>query len=141
MTCSNCGTQNNDGNKFCTNCGAFFATSIKQANDINQSTDNQNYSNEINTQNNINNKSNNKTKIWAIISIIIPIVGLIIYTFIGLSFFNALVIGCFGHLFARRGKLDEPKLAKIGSILNDIFVGICLVMYTIRLIIVLNGKG
>lgn len=180
MVCSNCGTQNNVGEKFCRNCGTLLEVPNQQMNNMNQQNlgqqpqqsfvqndysngmnqpmnnqgynqqpmNNQNYSNQNmnNTQNYngldqnyVNNAVNPNMKKWATWSVVVPIAGIIFYLFIGLSFYLAIVIAAAGFSFAQKGEMGNPKLAKVGKVLNGVLVAIAIVMFVMQLILAFNS--
>ena len=74
-------------------------------------------------------------KKWAILSIIVPVVAIIWYIFIGLSFYLAILIAAAGFEFANKGEMADKKLAIIGKIANGILVGMAVVTLILQLII------
>lgn len=129
MYCSNCGNKNNNGEKFCRNCGILLETPNQQINNQNNNELNQKINKAVNP---------NMTK-WAVLSVIIPIVGIIIYTFIGLSFYLAVAIATAGYSFAQMGQVGNPKLAKIGKVLNWILLGMAIVMLILQFTVLFNS--
>ena len=133
MFCSNCGTQNSQGEMFCHECGMRLEnTSQPQAG----SQQNMQYSNNTGTLNQayIDKAVNPNMKIWAILSIIIPAVAIIWYWFIGLSFLLAIVIAGMGISFAQKVEMADKKLATIGKVLNGALFGLAIVMFILTLI-------
>lgn len=145
MFCSYCGTQNGAGETFCKNCGYK----------LNNVTNNQPQTNETqqpamnNYQNNptnggldpsyVNNAVNPNMKKWAILSIIIPIVGMIWYWFIGLSFYVAILIAAAGFGFAQKGEMSNKKLAVAGKILNGMLCAMAVIMLIFTIIGIASG--
>ena len=135
MICSNCGTQNNQGEMFCSKCGMRL-----EQQPINYQTDQQNgnmqYSNNngIPNQNYIDKAVNPKMTKWAILSIIVPIAAIIWYWFIGLSFYIAIFIAAAGFGFAQKGEMSNKKMAIIGKVLNGILAGMAIVILIVQLI-------
>ena len=136
MFCTKCGTQNNNGERFCKNCGVILenAQTPQQPNNINNG--NQQYSNMNGglDPNYVNQAVNPNMKKWAILSIVIPVVALIWYMFIGLSFYLAIFIAAAGFGFAQKGEMANKKLATIGKVANGILVGLAVVMFILQLI-------
>ncbi len=153
MFCTKCGTQNNNGERFCKNCGVILENvqTPQQPNNINNG--NQQYSNmnggldpnyvnqAVNPNMNggldpnyVNQAVNPNMKIWAILSIVMPVVAIIWYTFIGLSSYMAILIAAAGFRFAQKGEMADKKLAKIGNVANGILVGLAVVMFILQLI-------
>lgn len=89
-------------------------------------------------QNYINKAINPNMKKWAILSIIVPIIAIIWYWFIGLSFYLAIAIAAAGFGFAEKGKMSNKKLATIGKVLNGILCGLAVVMLILQLIATLG---
>lgn len=165
MICSNCGTQNNQGAMFCSNCGMRLENTPQQQpqpmnyqtnpqqpmnqqpmnNSMNQQTyqqpqqnGNMQYSNNNWTPNQnqayIDKAVNPNMKKWAIISIVVPIVAIIWYWFIGLSFYIAIFIAAAGFGFAQKGEMANKKMAIIGKVLNGILAGMAIIMLILQLI-------
>lgn len=146
MFCSKCGCQNINGEKFCKNCGVLLENKEIQntiTNQINENVEvldinnnssiNENSSNALN-QEFINKSINHNMKKWAVLSIIVPIVGIIWYFFIGLSFYLAILIAAAGFSFAEKGKMADKKLATIGKICNWILIIIAIIMLILIII-------
>lgn len=156
MFCTKCGMQNNNGEKFCKNCGCLLESNQQQSvNNINeqiqQSMNNgmggqsvNNYQQSINQQyantsgnldpNYVNQAVNPNMKKWAILSIVVPVAAIIWYIFIGLSFYLAILIAAAGFGFAQKGEMSDKKLATIGKVANGILVGLAVVMFVLQLI-------
>jgi len=81
---------------------------------------------------------NPNMKKWAILSIVVPIIAIIWYWFIGLSFYLAIAIAAAGFGFAEKGKMSNKKLATIGKVLNGILCGLAIVMLVLQLIVTLG---
>ena len=81
---------------------------------------------------------NPNMKKWAILSIVIPVIAIIWYWFIGLSFYLAIVIAAAGFSFAEKGKMSNKTLATIGKVLNGILCGLAVVMFILQLIATLG---
>lgn len=120
MYCSKCGAQNTSGERFCHVCGCAVETYCGESSQTQQPASN--------SQQIINKAVNPKMTKWAILSIIIPIVAIIWYIFIGLSFYIAVLIAIAGFEFARKGELANKKLAIAGKVLNGILCGLAIVM-------------
>lgn len=138
MFCSKCGCQIANGERFCRNCGCLIENTqmqntMQNPNLNGQANLNQNYSNF--NPNYVNNVENPNMKKWAILSILIPSVAIIWYTFIGLSFYIAIFIGAAGFEFAKKGEIASKKMALTGRILNGILCGLAIVMLIINLIV------
>lgn len=161
MYCSKCGTQNLNGEHFCKNCGSLLENSqqgqqfnnmnnqndqmTQPINNMNQTANQQtvyNYqqmngqyqNNTAVNQNYVNQAVNPNMKKWAILSIIVPVAGMIWYWFIGLSFYLAIFIAAAGFGFAEKGKMANKKLATIGKVCNGILIGMAVVMFILQLI-------
>lgn len=94
---------------------------------------NQNINNSQNNYENINsnyvqNAVDPNMKKWAILSIVVPIVGIIWYWFIGLTSYLAILIAVAGFEFAQKGEIANKKLAILGKILNGLLCGIAIIM-------------
>lgn len=136
MFCSKCGTQNSSEDKFCKNCGFLL-----ENNDVSQQTNNVNNLEQKTTNisegldpNYINQAVNPNMKKWAILSIVVPVVAIIWYIFIGLSFYLAIVIAAVGFEFARKGEMANKKLATIGKVSSGILVGMAIIMLVLQLL-------
>lgn len=117
MYCPKCGYQNNELEKYCSKCGWLF---------------------ENTNQNDYKNIENSKANKYAIFSIIIPVVAIIWYAFIGLSFYLAIIIASIGFGFAKKGEVANKKCAIIGNVLNGILCGLAIVIFIIKLILVFS---
>ncbi len=149
MFCPNCGAQNNDGGMFCSKCGMRLENADQTPQPINNQMEQQpqqsasmQSSNNIEQPNQtyINKAVNPNMKIWAILSIVIPIIGLIWYWFIGLSFYIAILIAAAGFVFAQKGEMASKKMAIAGKILNGILAGMAIVMLILQLILIFGNK-
>lgn len=158
MFCSKCGTQINPNERFCSKCGILVVNAnspqSQQTTDQIQSKSiqaqpntnviNQGFGNNQNnqpnniTQEQINQVLNPNMKKWAILSIVLPAVGIGLYIWPGLSIWIAIAIAGAGLEFAKKGKMGNPKLAKIGQIVNYILLGIALIMLILLLISVFS---
>lgn len=156
MYCSKCGFQNVNVKRFCKNCGTLLENNQsqqqinnnfnnqgqQQINDgiVNQhpiynQNSNQQYKNNGSLGSNyVNQAVNPNMKKWAILSIVVPVVGMIWYWFIGLSFYLAIFIAAAGFSFAKKGKMANKKLATIGKVCNGILSGMAVVMLILQLI-------
>lgn len=155
MYCSKCGTQNLSGGNFCKNCGCLLDNSQQEqqvnnmdnqnnqmtqpinniSQPINQQQMNGQYQNSTNVnQNYVNQAVNPNMKIWAILSIVIPLAGMIWYWFIGLSFYLAIFIAAVGFGFAEKGKMADKTLTIIGKVCSGVLVGMAVVMYILNII-------
>lgn len=152
MFCNKCGRIIEEGAKFCGKCGT--PVSIPTNNIINDQTNsnenvenlnkqqdlNQNYnqinSNYYNNQSNQNydNIVNPDMKKYAIGSIVIPVISIIVYWYIGLTTYLAALLAGIGFGFAKKGRLYSKTLSTIGYILNGILVGMAILMIFIILI-------
>ena len=157
--CKNCGIllENNQPQQSINNVNSQFQQPINNigeqqlygqpVNNINsqqtyqQQTNNQQYTNTNgNLDSNYVNKAVNKNKKkWAILSIVVPVVGIIWYWFIGLSFYLAVLIAAAGFGFAQKGEMSNKKLATIGKVCNGILLGMAIVVFIINLILVFNS--
>jgi len=127
MFCSKCGSQNINGERFCKNCGILLENNQPQ-----QTINNTN--GQIQQSMNIDKAVNPNMKIWAILSIIVPIIGILWFWFIGLSLYLAILIACVGYVFSDKGKVSNKKLSNIGNLLNGIFIGMVIVVFTLNII-------
>lgn len=132
MFCSKCGTQVDPNVKFCKECGTLIAQPnnsqpVQQVQPTGQNTNGMN-------QQYVDNILNPDMKKWAILSIVVPVVGIIWYFFIGLSFLLAVLIASVGLSFAKKGELADKKLALAGRILNYCLIGLAVVMLISMLI-------
>ena len=129
MYCSKCGFLNNNGEKYCKNCGILLEENQVQQPTTNN-VDNQQFQNNTGNLSStyVNNAINPNMKKWAILSIIIPAIAIVWYLFIGLSVYIAVIIASVGFSFAKKGEVSDKKLALVGKILNGILVGLAIVM-------------
>lgn len=129
MYCSKCGFLNNNGEKYCKNCGVLLEENQVQQPTTNN-VDNQQFQNNTGNLSStyVNNAINPNMKKWAILSIIIPAIAIVWYLFIGLSVYIAVIIASVGFSFAKKGEVSDKKLALVGKILNGILVGLAIVM-------------
>lgn len=155
MYCSKCGTQNMNGERFCKNCGTLLENSQSQQqvnnmngqfqqpmNNVNPAT--QQFQQPMNQQYSNNNGGlapkyvdqavNPNMKKWAILSIVVPVVGIIWWWFIGLNLYLAIFIASTGFGFAEKGKMANKKLATIGKVCSGVLVGMAVVMVVLQLI-------
>lgn len=134
MFCTKCGMQNNNGEKFCKNCGVLLDNNEKLQPTNNVSNQNQQYSNSNVglDPNYINQAVNPNMKKWAILSVVIPIIAIIWYIFIGLSFYLAILIAAAGFEFARKGEMANKKLAIAGKVANGVLVGLAIIMLILQ---------
>ncbi len=160
MNCSKCGYNNTTGDRFCKNCGILLENNQPQQsiNNVNsqfqqpinnisgqqlyqQQTNNQQYTNTNGNldHNYVNKAVNPNMKKWAILSIVVPVVGIIWYWFIGLSFYLAVFIAAAGFGFAQKGEMSNKKLATIGKVCNGILLGMAIVVFIINLIVAFNS--
>ncbi len=152
MICSNCGTQNDQGVVFCSNCGMRLENAVQPQQPFSQQSvenliDNQmyqqqnvnmQYANNIPNQDYINKAVNPNMKKWAILSIVVPVIAIIWYWFIGLSFYIAVIIAAAGFGFAQKGEIANKKMAVAGRVLNGILAGMAIIMLIIQLITAFN---
>ncbi len=149
MFCSKCGTEANPNERFCSSCGTLVAnTNAPQSqqpteqiqpqsnNNVTQQEFGSIQNNQPNsiTQEEITQGLNPDMKKWAILSIVTPAAGIALYFWPGLSFWIAVLIAGAGLEFAKKGKMADPKLAKIGEVLNYILFGIAIIMLIIILL-------
>lgn len=179
MNCSNCGTPNVSGERFCKNCGCVLNSQqpvgMGQPNNTqvqqfpNQQSQDQVYSQQqpgqVNAQTNMNINGSNQQQMynnqnatinqnnygnldpnyvekavnpnmkkWAILSVVVPIAGMIWYWFIGLSFYLAIFIAAAGFGFAQKGEMANKKLAIVGKVLNGVLCAMAIIMLIIQLI-------
>lgn len=125
MFCKYCGSSINNEDKFCIGCGRLVQN--------NESTTIENHE-EIKTAY-MEESINPNMRKWAVLSIVIPVVAIIWYIFIGLSFYIAVLIASVGLSFAKKGEMADAKLAKIGTVLNYILMIIAVIML---ILIILN---
>lgn len=138
MFCNKCGRKVEEGSKFCSSCGAAInnnQSSVIQSNlkNINEGDDTSTTTKTINSENQFNESYNNiinpnMTK-YAIASVAIPTVAIIIYWYIGLPVYVALIFGGLGYECAKKGKEANKTLSTIGYILNSILVIISIIMF------------
>lgn len=123
MLCNNCGTQNNNNEKFCINCG--YALQNEQPN----------YN--VNQNNNLNQETKNiilpNTKKYAIISILIGAGGIFSAIFIGMSLLISLFLSGLGFSLAAKSMKSYKKLAITGCILNGILLAMGIIIYLLLL--------
>ncbi len=135
MFCNKCGRIIEEGAKFCSKCGAPVEN---QEGDIvnNQPIQNEN-NNQVN-QNNYNETQQNQNydniihpdmKKYAIASIAIPAISIIVYWFIGLPLYIAILLASFGFGLAKKGKEYSKKISIIAYVLNSILVVMCIIMF------------
>lgn len=138
MFCIKCGTQNNNGERFCKNCGIILESAQTSQQSSNINNQNQQYSNMNGSlnPNYVNQAVNPNMKKWAVLSIVVPVVAIFWYMFIGLSFYLAILIAAAGFGFAQKGEMADKKLATMGRIANGILVGMAVVMLILQLIVV-----
>lgn len=77
---------------------------------------------------------NPNMKKWAILSIVVPIAGIIWYWFIGLNLYLAIFIAATGFGFAEKGKMANKKLATIGKVCSGVLVGMAIIMFVLQII-------
>ena len=77
---------------------------------------------------------NPNMKKWAILSIIVPVAGIIWYWYIGLSLYLAIFISATGFGFAEKGKMANKKLATIGKVCSGVLVGMAIIMFVLQII-------
>lgn len=142
MFCSKCGMQNVSGEQFCKNCGTILNNQMLNQQPVSQGQYPNNQMSNQQIQNNngtlnanyVNQVVNPNMKKWAILSIIVPVVGIVWYWFIGLSFYVAIFIASCGFGFAQKGEMANKKLATIGKVLNGILCGMAILMFILYLI-------
>ena len=161
MYCSKCGSQNVNGERFCKTCGSLLENNQPQqpvnnmngqlqqpmnnqqpVNNVNPAT--QQFQQPMNQQYSNNNGGldpkyveqavNPNMKKWAILSIVVPIAGIIWYWFIGLNLYLAVFIAATGFGFAEKGKMANKKLATIGKICSSVLVGMAIIMFILQII-------
>lgn len=164
MYCSKCGSQNVNGERFCKNCGTLLENNQPQqsVNNMNgqaqQQINNgmmgqpmnngnpatQQFQQPMNQQYSNNNSGldpkyveqavNPNMKKWAILSIVVPLAGIIWYWFIGLNLYLAIFIAATGFGFAEKGKMANKKLATIGKVCSGVLVGMAIIMFVLQII-------
>lgn len=77
---------------------------------------------------------NPNMKKWAILSIVVPVAGIIWYWFIGLNLYLAIFIAATGFGFAEKGKMANKKLATIGKVCSGVLVGMAIIMFVLQII-------
>lgn len=131
MFCPKCGTQNNSGESFCRNCGALLENN--QALQQNNSQNQQSFDQNANLNSNyVNQAVNPKTKKWAILSVVVPVIAIIWYIYIGLSVYLAVLIAAAGFAFAQKGEMASKKIATVGKVANGILVGLAVIMFILQ---------
>lgn len=139
MFCSKCGTQNVNGEQFCKNCGTILNNNQQPTNQ-GQYSNNQMYNQQFQNNNAnlnanyVNQAVNPNMKKWAILSIVVPIAGIVWYCFIGLSFYIAVFIAACGFGFAQKGEMANKKLATAGKVLNGVLCGMAIIMLILQII-------
>lgn len=137
MFCSKCGIQLKSGEKFCSHCGYLI-----ENND--QEVEQKIFENNNIKSGNINssaNAVNPNMKKWAVLSIVIPIVSIIWYWYIGLSIYMAMLFAAIGLNFSKKGELADKKLSNIGRICNYILIVITILMFIINLTMYFLNKN
>lgn len=131
MNCKKCGFVSNNGEKFCRNCGSILEENNYNGGVINPNptVNNQAPNNYSNVNNDYNKAINPNMNKWAILSVIVPAVGIIWYWFIGLSFYLAILIATCSLAFAKKGEVANKKLAIIGKILSGVLIGMTIIMF------------
>lgn len=138
MFCNKCGRIIEEGAKFCGKCGTPVSVPvnniINSQSNINERVENSNnqlnqnyYNNEQNQ--NYDNIVNSDMKKYAIGSIVIPVISIIVYWNIGLSIYIAILLAILGFNWAKKGRLYNKTLSTIGYVLNGILVGMAIFMF------------
>lgn len=151
MFCSKCGIQNLNGERTCKNCGNLLENpnqQVQQQYQYNGGNSNINIGQPVNSQNTgsfqnnigvesncVQNAANSNMKKWAILSIVVPIISIIWYLFIGLPFYLGITIAGVGFGFAQKGEAANKKLAIVGKVLNGILVGLSIIMFILQILI------
>lgn len=130
MFCGKCGSENNANERFCRNCGNLI-TGQQFLN--NQQPVNMNNQSGNLAPNYVQKSVNPKMTRWAILSIIVPVAGIILYMTIGLSFYLAMLIVAAGFGFAQKGEMSAKKLATVGKVANGTLAGIAIISYILLL--------
>ncbi len=148
MFCKKCGSFVENGASFCGKCGTPIDSQLNTENinndfkekekmqenlDITSNVTNENANNNqqnkyYDSQQNYNNIVNSDTKKYAIGSIVIPSIAIIIYWFIGLSVYIAILIATLGFNFAKKGTSYSKILSNIGYVMNIILMIIAIFM-------------
>lgn len=152
MNCQKCGTPNVSGEKFCKNCGCILENPkeqpvspqsqqfvSQQSSEQPYAQTNMNVNNGQNMNGNLNSNYvqqavNPDMKKWAILSIVVPVVAIIWYWFIGLTFYLAILIAAAGFGFAQKGEMANKKMAIVGKVLNGILCAMAFIMLILQLI-------
>ena len=150
MFCNKCGRIIEENTKFCGGCGTpvpiqnniqqneniaqnIETPNIQQNNNVNQNNENygqaQANSNYNQTYQNYDNKVNPNMKKYAIGSIVIPVISIIVYWNIGLTIYIAILLAALGFNWAKKGRLYNKTLSTIGYVLNGILVGMTILMF------------
>lgn len=134
MYCPKCGFQNVNGELYCKNCGNILEENQNINQQINNIQQNQteNVSNKQYSKN-IENTIYPNMKKWAIFSIILPIIVILVFLFYKISFFLIILSCSLGFSFAKKGAISDKKLAKIGYILNGVVSIIAIIIFIILL--------
>lgn len=155
MFCSNCGAKNNNGERFCKNCGTLLnneqfqqmnmqnniteqvvnnGQQINESQIMNNQIQNQSFQSNNVSSNYMSQAINPNMQKWAILSIVVPVIGIVWYWFIGLSIYLAIIIAAAGFGFAQKGEMTNKTLANIGKVLNGILCGMAIIMLIIHII-------
>lgn len=136
MYCKKCGKLIEENAKFCGGCSTPApiqndlqkSENIYQNNNINSENYNQTKinSNYNPTYQNYDNIIRPNMKIYAICSIVIPVISLIVYYYIGISVSIAFFLSALGFNFAKKGKMYNNVLSIIGYILNGLLLGLAI---------------
>lgn len=136
MYCKKCGKLIEENAKFCGGCGTPApiqndlqkSENIYQNNNINSGNYNQTKinSNYNPTYQNYDNIIRPNMKIYAIGSIVIPVISFIVYYCKGISVSIAFFLSALGFSFAKKGKMYNNVLSIIGYILNGLLLGLAI---------------
>ncbi len=154
MFCKKCGTLIEEGTRFCGNCGTPVEIVQQQDpsnnsnNPITSLNNNVSSNDTYNNQGNINYNPNNENydniinpsmKKYAILSIVIPSVALLVYFIIGLSFYIAILLAIVGFSFAKKGKMYSKRMSAVGVALNTILTVVACIMLVLLTISAMAG--
>lgn len=136
MFCNKCGKKVDEGSKFCGSCGATIDSqnssieiNLPNMNEENTSRNTQTINNGQQFNKNYDNIIHTDMTKYAIACVAIPTISIIIYWYIGLPVYVAILLASLGYGCAKKGKDANKALSVIGYILNTILVLISIIMF------------